>query len=137
MPAGGGTAHAWAAGRHASSVVLPFLLPDTPVVVWWPRTAPAVPAQDSLGRLAIRRITDATGAEDPLATLRTAHRLPRGHRPRLGSDHLLARAAGLRHQAAAVRSITSAVVSGLKDEPALDILAGWLASRIAARSGAR
>ena len=26
--------------------------------------------------------------------------------------------------------ITSALVSGLKDEPALDVLAGWLASRI-------
>ena len=26
--------------------------------------------------------------------------------------------------------ITSAVVSGLRDEPALDVLAGWLASRI-------
>ena len=29
---------------HASSVVLPFLLPDTPVVVWWPGAAPEVPA---------------------------------------------------------------------------------------------
>ena len=26
---------------HASSVVLPFLLPDTPVVTWWPGDAPA------------------------------------------------------------------------------------------------
>ena len=45
---------------HASSVVIPFLLPDTPVVAWWPASAPAVPAQDPLGKLAIRRITDAT-----------------------------------------------------------------------------
>ena len=44
---------------HASSVVLPFLLPDTPVVAWWPGSAPEVPAQDPLGRLAIRRITGA------------------------------------------------------------------------------
>ena len=52
---------------HASSVVMPFLLPDTPVVAWWPACAPAVPAQDPLGQLAIRRITDATNGSDPLA----------------------------------------------------------------------
>ena len=45
---------------HCSSVVVPFLLPDIPVVAWWPDIAPAVPAQDQLGQLAIRRITDAT-----------------------------------------------------------------------------
>src|SRR6476620_11580771 len=39
---------------HESSVVVPFLLPDTPVVVWWPETAPAVPAKDPVGKLAIR-----------------------------------------------------------------------------------
>ena len=56
---------------HADSVVLPFLLPDTPVVAWWPGVAPAVPAQDPLGQLAIRRLTDATGAEDPLASIKS------------------------------------------------------------------
>ena len=58
-------------GEHASSVVLPFLLPDTPVVTWWPGEAPEVPAKDPLGRLAIRRITDATGSATPLGTLRS------------------------------------------------------------------
>ena len=28
--------------NHASSVVTPFLLPDTPVVTWWPDLAPRV-----------------------------------------------------------------------------------------------
>ena len=56
---------------HASSVVLPFLLPDTPVVAWWPVDAPAVPAQDPLGQLAIRRITDATNGGDPLAAIKS------------------------------------------------------------------
>ena len=36
---------------HASSVVLPFLLPDTPVVAWWPRVSPTIPAQDPPGPL--------------------------------------------------------------------------------------
>src|SRR6185437_7747528 len=54
---------------HADSVVIPFLLPDIPVVAWWPDIAPAVPAQDPLGKLAIRRITDATNALDPLEAI--------------------------------------------------------------------
>jgi glucose-6-phosphate dehydrogenase assembly protein OpcA len=33
---------------HNGSVVIPFLLPDIPVVVWWPDVAPSVPAQDPL-----------------------------------------------------------------------------------------
>ena len=117
---------------HASSVVLPFLLPDTPVVAWWPGIPPAVPAQDPLGRLAVRRITDATGAPDPLASLRS----------RLGSyaqgdtDLAWSRITYWRALLASAldqppyEPITGAVVSGLATEPALDILAGWLASRI-------
>src|SRR5690606_16620461 len=58
---------------HESSVVVPFLLPDTPVVAWWPRGAPEFPSRDSVGRLAIRRITDATYAPDPQATIRGRH----------------------------------------------------------------
>ena len=50
---------------------MPFLLPDTPVVAWWPDDAPAVPAQDPLGQLAIRRITDATYGADPLASIKS------------------------------------------------------------------
>ena len=45
--------------RHPESVVLPLLLPDSPVVAWWPGAAPVDPASDPLGRLATRRITDA------------------------------------------------------------------------------
>lgn len=117
---------------HASSVVLPFLLPDTPVVAWWPGSAPEVPAQDPLGRLAIRRITDATGSDDPLASIKG----------RLGgytagdTDLAWSRITYWRALLASsldtppYEPITSALVSGLKSEPALDILAGWLASRI-------
>ena len=45
--------------KHAESVVLPLLLPDSPVAVWWPADAPDDPAADPLGALAQRRITDA------------------------------------------------------------------------------
>lgn len=48
--------------KHPESVVLPLLLPDSPVAVWWPTDPPADPAADPLGSLAQRRITDAAGA---------------------------------------------------------------------------
>lgn len=55
---------------HAASVVRPLLLPDSPVVVWWPGTAPADLAHHELGQLATRRVTDAMGSDQPLAALR-------------------------------------------------------------------
>jgi glucose-6-phosphate dehydrogenase assembly protein OpcA len=117
---------------HNSSVVVPFLLPDIPVVVWWPDVAPAVPAQDPLGQLAIRRITDATNGADPLSAIKS--RLP-GY---TAGDTDLAWSRVTYWRALLTSAIdqpphepiTSALVSGLKNEPALDVLAGWLASRI-------
>lgn len=44
--------------NHPESVVLPLLLPDSPVVIWWPGRAPEEPASDPLGKLAQRRVTD-------------------------------------------------------------------------------
>jgi glucose-6-phosphate dehydrogenase assembly protein OpcA len=48
--------------KHCESVVIPLLLPDSPVAVWWPNHPPDDPANDPLGRLAQRRITDAASA---------------------------------------------------------------------------
>jgi glucose-6-phosphate dehydrogenase assembly protein OpcA len=117
---------------HSSSVVVPFLLPDIPVVAWWPDVAPAVPAQDPLGQLAVRRITDATNGADPLACIKS--RLP-GYTPG-DTDLAWSRITYWRALLTSAidqpphEPITSALVSGLKTEPALDVLAGWLASRI-------
>jgi glucose-6-phosphate dehydrogenase assembly protein OpcA len=52
-------------GEHAESVVTPLLVPDTPVVTWWPGNAPSVPAADPLGALAQRRVTDVATAPEP------------------------------------------------------------------------
>src|SRR5262249_57426576 len=52
-------------GQHADSVVARLLLPDTPVVTWWPDIVPPIPAQDPMGALAQRRITDAAAADSP------------------------------------------------------------------------
>lgn len=54
---------------HANSVVIPLLLPDTPVVSWWPTDPPPVPADDPIGRHCQRRITDLATAADPRAAL--------------------------------------------------------------------
>jgi glucose-6-phosphate dehydrogenase assembly protein OpcA len=117
---------------EASSVVTPFLLPDTPVVAWWPDLAPRVPAEDPLGQLAIRRITDATYGADPLACIKS--RLE-GYTPG-DTDLAWSRITYWRAMLTSAldqgphEDITSALVSGRKEEPALDILAGWLASRV-------
>jgi glucose-6-phosphate dehydrogenase assembly protein OpcA len=55
--------------EHRASVVLPLLLPDSPVVAWWPGSAPDKPGQDPLGKLCLRRITDAMGSSNPLAAI--------------------------------------------------------------------
>ena len=55
--------------EHAESVVMPLLLPECPVVTWWPGNAPSVPAADPLGQLARRRVTDAAAARHPLSNL--------------------------------------------------------------------
>ncbi len=52
-------------GQHADSVVAPLLLPDTPVVTWWPDIVPPIPAQDPMGALAQRRITDTAAGHSP------------------------------------------------------------------------
>ncbi|MDT5138029.1 MAG: hypothetical protein QOD58_2291 [Mycobacterium sp.] len=117
---------------HASSVVIPFLLPDIPVVAWWPDIAPEVPAQDPLGQLAMRRITDATNGVDPLSAIKSRLAGYTAGDTDLAWSRitywraLLTSAVDLPPH----EPIESALVSGLRDEPALDVLAGWLASRI-------
>ena len=118
--------------EHESSVVIPFLLPDTPVVAWWPFDAPPVPAQDPVGRLAIRRITDATPAEDPIATIRSR----RASYTPGDSDLAWSRITYWRAllttalDQAPHEPIESVTISGLRAEPSLDVMAGWLAARL-------
>ncbi len=117
---------------HESSVVIPFLLPDTPVVAWWPRGAPDFPSKDSVGRLATRRITDATFAPDPQSTIKKR----RGSYAPGDTDLAWSRITYWRALLAAAldeapfEPVQSVTISGLRDEPALDMLAGWLAARL-------
>ncbi|WP_337588084.1 glucose-6-phosphate dehydrogenase assembly protein OpcA [Rhodococcoides fascians] len=117
---------------HEHSVVIPFLLPDTPIVAWWPDEAPTVPAKDPLGRLAIRRITDATNSSDTTAAIKgRLSSYTEGDTDLSWSRITYWR--GLLATAldqAPFEAVTSATVSGLAAEPALDILAGWLAAKL-------
>jgi len=54
---------------HANSLVIPLLLPDTPVIAWCPADAPPVLADDPIGRQAQLRITDMATSPDVLAAL--------------------------------------------------------------------
>ena len=65
-------------GQHADSVAAPLLVPDVPVVTWWPEDAPEIPAKHPLGALAQRRVTDSAAADLPQAVLAT---LARAYQP--------------------------------------------------------
>jgi glucose-6-phosphate dehydrogenase assembly protein OpcA len=54
---------------ETDTLVIPFLLPDAPVVAWWSSSVPESPHEDPIGARAERRITDAVKCPDPLAAL--------------------------------------------------------------------
>ncbi|WP_367135879.1 MULTISPECIES: glucose-6-phosphate dehydrogenase assembly protein OpcA [Streptomyces] len=116
---------------HAQSVVLPLLLPDAPVVVWWPVGSPVDPHEDPLGALGQRRVTDAYAAEDPVKELsaRSAHYTPGD------TDLAWARITPWRSMLAAAldqqhADVVSAEVEGEGYNPSAELLALWLADRL-------
>jgi glucose-6-phosphate dehydrogenase assembly protein OpcA len=118
-------------GLHADSVVLPLLVPDTPVVTWWPRGGPAMPSGSPLGLLAQRRVTDAASSGAPERTL-TA--LADGYHPG-DTDLSWTRATPWRSLLAATLDQPHAEISGGSvaaepRNPTADLLAAWLASRL-------
>ncbi len=119
---------------HPVSVVTPLLLPDSPVVAWWPTDAPADPANDPLGRLAQRRITDCAAVTRGRTT---ALRSQAEHYARGSTDLAWTRltpwrallAAGLEQHP--VR-ITSATVEAEQPNASADLLGAWLGHRLGA-----
>jgi glucose-6-phosphate dehydrogenase assembly protein OpcA len=119
---------------HADSVVLPLLLPDAPVVVWWPVDAPEVPSKDPLGALAQRRITDLYAVENPLVMLESR---VRSYAPG-DTDLAWTRLTPWRSMLAAALDqarvpIVSAAVEAEADNPAAELLARWLEARLNVR----
>ncbi|MGB8652737.1 MAG: glucose-6-phosphate dehydrogenase assembly protein OpcA [Mycobacteriales bacterium] len=116
---------------HAESVVLPLLAPDAPVVTWWYGDPPYLIAHDPLGVVAGRRITDATGAADPVGAL---HRRAEDYAP--GDTDLAWTRTTLWRSlcASAFDSLSGPVaavsVSGEASNPSRALLAGWLGGRL-------
>ncbi|KHL11271.1 glucose-6-phosphate dehydrogenase assembly protein OpcA [Mumia flava] len=117
--------------QHAESVVLPLLLPDSPVVAWWPGAAPKSPADDPLGSLANRRITDAASSRTRHASL---IRVARAYQPG-DTDLSWTRLTPWRALLAAALDhvdvkITSASVMAERGNPSADLMVAWLESRL-------
>jgi glucose-6-phosphate dehydrogenase assembly protein OpcA len=117
--------------EHADTVVIPLLVPDTPVVTWWPGRAPKAPSEDPLGALAQRRVTDAYVARDRLGTLA---RLGEVYKPG-DTDFTWTRITPWRTLLAASLDqphgdILSGVVEAEPDSPSAELLAAWLSVRL-------
>lgn len=59
---------------HLDTLVIPLLVPDAPVVAWWPTNPPSNPSKDLLGAMASSRITDAMRSSNPEATIERLRR---------------------------------------------------------------
>jgi glucose-6-phosphate dehydrogenase assembly protein OpcA len=118
--------------KHAESVVLPLLLPDSPVAVWWPADAPDNPAEDPLGSLAQRRITDAAAARraKSRALSQQCASYAKGNTDlawtRITPWRALLAAALDQHP----QRVTSASVTAERISPSADLLVAWLADRL-------
>jgi glucose-6-phosphate dehydrogenase assembly protein OpcA len=118
--------------KHPESVVLPLLLPDSPVAIWWASNAPMDPAGDPLGALAQRRITDAAavtrGKQRAMQTLCAAYSPG-------NTDLAWTRLTPWRALLAAAldqyeTTVTSASVTAERISPSADLLVTWLAVRL-------
>ncbi|NMR20924.1 glucose-6-phosphate dehydrogenase assembly protein OpcA [Cellulomonas fimi] len=117
---------------HGDTLVIPLLLPDAPIVAWWPYDAPENPAEHPVGRMAQRRITDSTECSNPLDTL---ERLSTAYQPG-DTDLAWTRITLWRGLLAAAldqppyESVTRALVAGESTHPSVDLLAAWLAQQL-------
>ena len=120
--------------KHPESVVMPLLLPDSPVVVWWPTKAPTAPAEDPLGRLGTRRITDA--AEVPSGRAKAMLAQCESYAPG-NTDLAWTRITSWRALLAAAMDqvdakVTSISITAQRISPSADLLGGWLVDRLRA-----
>jgi glucose-6-phosphate dehydrogenase assembly protein OpcA len=118
-------------GQHADSVVAPLLVPDAPVVTWWPDESPGAPALDPLGAFAQRRVTDAAASDEPRKVLAN---LARVYRPG-DTDLSWTRATPWRSLIAATLDqpyppLSSGEVSAEAANPSADLIVAWLSVKL-------
>ena len=114
--------------HHLPGLINGLLLPDAPVVSWWPEDCPPCMGDTPLGQMSQRRIMDSQSEADPAAALRGQ---AAGYRPG-DTDLAWARITGWRSQLAATLdtlgdiSIHNASVKGFAGNPSVTLLAAWL-----------
>ncbi|WP_051423456.1 glucose-6-phosphate dehydrogenase assembly protein OpcA, partial [Arthrobacter sp. MA-N2] len=114
--------------KESESLVAALLLPDAPIVAWWPHGAPENACETSIGRIAHRRITDSANEPDPAAALARIRETYRAG----DTDLAWTRLSNWRIQLAAAldqvdaRSVTAIEVEGASDSPSTILLAAWL-----------
>lgn len=110
------------------TLVAALLLPDAPIVVWWPHRVPSSPADSSIGEIAHRRITDSTNATDVATCL---DQLAQHYRPgdtdiswtRLTMWRVQLSAAFEQAPPSPVREV---VITGADDSSRIRLLGAWL-----------
>ena len=118
--------------RHVDTLVMPLLLPDAPIVVWWPYDVPSNPSEHPLGQMAQRRITDTTTCQRPGRALRDLARVYTDG----DTDLAWTRATLWRGLIAATldqppfEPVQRAVVTGESTHPSVDLMAAWLAQAL-------
>src|SRR5918994_1920492 len=120
-----------AVAAHPASVIRPLLLPDSPVVIWWPGKAPQDQTADELAQLTLRRLTDAASAARPRAALNArAEAYSPGDTDlswtRLTPWRALLAAALDQYPA----NVTAVRVEAERSNPSAELLAAWLGSRL-------
>ncbi|GAB3617522.1 glucose-6-phosphate dehydrogenase assembly protein OpcA [Okibacterium endophyticum] len=116
------------AANNQESLITGLLLPDAPVVAWWSIPAPAHVSRTPIGRIAQRRITDASESDDPQAALAV---LSQCYAPG-DTDFAWTRLTLWRAQLAAVldqppyEPVTAVTVSGSHGSGSTLLLASWL-----------
>lgn len=113
------------------TLVMPLLLPDAPIVAWWPSTPPAVLGSDPLGAMAQRRISDVGECPEAIELLRSlADSYTAGDTDLSWARTTLWRgitAAALDEEKGPVTAVT---VTGSAARPSTYLFAAWLAASL-------
>lgn len=118
--------------HHPDTLVIPLLVPDAPVVAWWPTEAPANPSKDLLGAMARTRLTDALRSSNPYRTIGDLRRNWSSKNVDMSWTRLTvwrAMLATMLDQPPHL-PISSVRVTGPKDFLPMDLLAAWLRLRL-------
>lgn len=117
--------------EHTDSLLRPLLLPDSPTIVWWPNEGPDDLANDPVGQLADRRITDAAGCGDPQRALinRANHHTP-GDTDLTWTRLTRWRALLVASLEQVQKKVTAAQVESAPNNAPATLLAAWLSLKL-------